>query len=57
MGVQTRFLEVKIRINLKEGTKVPRMKNDLSRGKTNKIKKHEIIGSVGAMDWGFSAII
>lgn len=43
VGVQERFVEVKIRLNLKQGTKEPRKKNDLSKGKWIKSKKHEII--------------
>lgn len=39
MGVPARFLEVKIRINFQEETKVPRIKNDLDRGKMNKNKE------------------
>lgn len=39
VGVPARFLEVKIRINFQEETKVPRIKNDLDRGKMNKNKE------------------
>ena len=53
MGVQERFLEVKIRLNLKEGTKESRKKNDLSRGKLIKSKQHEIICECVDYELGF----
>lgn len=57
VGGQARFLEVKMRISLKEGTKVPKAEKIIpAEGRQIKIKTMKSYGSVGTMDWGSSLV-